>query len=89
MMIGPKVKYCVTYKNGEKSFNVLKAAYIHNFKVSVISENLEGSKALELESLKAFLSTTKNGVNIYDSYTYQLKGALDIELLTSKEREPN
>jgi hypothetical protein len=36
MMIGPKVKYCVTYKNGSRAFNVFRAAYTHNFKVSVI-----------------------------------------------------
>jgi len=52
MMIGPKVKYCVTYKNGQRSFNVFRAAYVHNLKVSVIKENLEGSKVLELRSLK-------------------------------------
>ena len=83
MMIGPKVKYCVTYKNGQKSFNILKAAYTHNFKISVILQNLEGSKALELQSLRCFLSTTTSGVNIYDSYTYELKGVLEIELLKS------
>ena len=32
MMIGPKVKYCVTYKNGQRSFNVFRAKYQHDFR---------------------------------------------------------
>ena len=69
-MIGPRVKYCVTYKNGQRSFNVYRAAYTHNFKVTVRKENLEGSKALELNSLKSILVTTSKAVSIYDSFTY-------------------
>ena len=51
MMIGPKVRYCVTYKTGEPTFNIFRANYIHNFKVTVDNKNLEGSYGLEIESL--------------------------------------
>ena len=51
MMIGPKVRYCVTYKTGEPTFNIFRANYIHNFKVTVENKNLEGSYGLEIESL--------------------------------------
>lgn len=71
MMIGSKVRYCVTYKTGEKLFNVFRANYIHNFKVTVVDNEFEGAKGLELESMKAFLCTRKDGVFIYDTNTYQ------------------
>ena len=48
MMIGPKVRYCVTYKNDSRGFNIFRAKYVHNFKVNVQKDNLEGSKILEL-----------------------------------------
>jgi hypothetical protein len=67
MMIGPKVRYCVTYKPGSKSFNVFTAKYIHNFKVSVVNTNLEGSKALEIVSMDMFMCSRKDSVFIYDS----------------------
>jgi hypothetical protein len=89
MMIGSKVRYCVTYKTGAKVFNVFRANYIHNFKVTVVSDNFEGAKGLELASLKAFLCTRKDGVFMYDTNTYSAIGKLDIELLESNEREPN
>jgi hypothetical protein len=90
MMIGPKVRYCVTYKAGEKSFNVFRANYIHNFKVTIDNYNLEGSKGIEVQSMNAFLCTRLDGVYIFDSNTYQEIGKLaNIELLKSEEREPN
>jgi hypothetical protein len=48
MMIGPKVRYCVTYKNDSRGYNIFRAKYVHNFKVNVQNDNLEGSKILEL-----------------------------------------
>jgi hypothetical protein len=89
MMIGPKVRYCVTYKNDSKGYNIFRAKYIHNFKVTVQSMNCEGSKILELQSIGAFVVTNTSGVSIYDSQDFKLLGALDITLLESKEREPN
>lgn len=81
MMIGPKVRYCVTYKTGDKNINIFRANYIHNFKVTVDNKNLEGSYGLELEFLGQFLCTRLDGVYIYDSNTYQEVGKLEVTLL--------
>ena len=81
MMIGPKVRYCVTYKTGEPTFNIFRANYIHNFKVTVDNKNLEGSYGLEIESLGQFLCTRLDGVYVYDSNTYQECGKLEVTLL--------
>jgi hypothetical protein len=89
MMIGPKVRYCVTYKPGAKTFNIFTAKYLHNFKVSVVNSNLEGSQALEIVSMNLFLCSKIDSVTLYDSYTYKQIGTLDITLLKSTEREPN
>ena len=44
MMIGSKVRFCVTYKTNEKSFDIYRRKYEHSFKVPVWpGENLEGS----------------------------------------------
>ena len=57
MMYGRRVKFCVTYKGGQKSFDIYRQKYQHNFKVPVSGENLEGSKGLEIKSMNAFLVT--------------------------------
>ena len=89
MMIGPKVRYCVTYKNDSRGFNIFRAKYVHNFKVNVQKDNLEGSKILELESINGFVVTTKAGISLYDCSDFMKVGALPITLLESTEREPN
>ena len=35
MMVGAKVKYCITYKQNQKSFDIRKRRYIHDFKSTV------------------------------------------------------
>ena len=74
MMIGPKVRYSVTYKYGAKGFNIFRAKYIHNFKVCVESRNLEGSKVIELNSINSFVCTRTDGAFIYDSRTFKQTG---------------
>lgn len=71
MMIGSKVKYCVTYKNGQRSFNVFRAKYQHDFRLSVLSKNLEGAKAMELTKSNRFLVARLDQILIFDSNTYQ------------------
>lgn len=48
MMFGSKVRYCITYKTNQRSFVIYRRKYLHNFKVPVVGDNLEGSKGLEL-----------------------------------------
>ena len=52
IMIGPKVKYAVTYKINEQSFEIHRRRYIHGFKVPVITkQNYEGGICLDLPSV--------------------------------------
>lgn len=90
MMFGSKVRYCITYKTNQKSFTIYRKKFEHNFKIPVVSENLEGSKCLELVRHDIFLCTNIDKVNIYDIESFKYLGRLDIQLLEDTEaREPN
>ena len=44
MMFGSKVRFCVTYKTNERSFDIYRRKYEHSYKVQVWpGKNLEGS----------------------------------------------
>ena len=95
MMFGSKVRYCITYKTNQKSFTIYRRKYNHNFKIPVVSENLEGSKCLELVRHDMFLCTQIDKVNQYSldndpKMSFKFIDKLDIQLLEDKEaREPN
>lgn len=89
MMFGSKVRYCITYKTNQRSFQIYRRKFMHNFKVTVCAENLEGSKGLEFGSSGIFLVTKTNKVMLYSVDTYAPVGTIKIDLLESKEREPN
>jgi hypothetical protein len=57
MMFGSKVKYGITYKTNQRSFDVYRRKFIHNFKVPVVDTNLEGSFGIDLTSINAFCVT--------------------------------
>ena len=48
MMFGSKVRYGITYKTNERSFDIYRRKYMHNLKVNVDSGNLEGAFGLSL-----------------------------------------
>ena len=54
-----------------------------------MTENLENSKAIELETINKFLVTKIDKVIMYDSHTYEECGELPITLLKTETREAN
>ena len=62
---------------------------MHNLKVCVNNDNLEGSFGLSLESMNCFLVTNIDKVIMYDSDTFQERGRIPIKLLVAEGREPN
>jgi hypothetical protein len=89
MMFGAKVKYGITYKFNEKSFNLYRRKYEHEYMVNVMSDNLEGSKAMELKTMDVILCSKIDRVIIYDSVTFKNLGEIPITLLKTETREPN
>ena len=70
MMFGSRVKYGISFKLNEKSFNIYRRKYQHNLKVQIDDQNLEGAQGLALPSLHAFLVTRVDRILIFDSQTY-------------------
>ena len=89
MMFGSQVKYCVTYKLNEKSFDIHRKKYEHGFKTIVLDKNLDGSKGLSLETENMFMVSDRKVINFYHSGSYQEieEQAIEIPLLKSKTRE--
>jgi len=56
MMFGSKVRYGITYKTNQKSFDIYRRKYEHDFKVPIIvKKDLEGAVALELEKMNSYV----------------------------------
>ena len=89
MMFGSKVRYGITYKIGEKGFNLYSRKYEHEYMVNVLHENLEGAKLLEIKSMDAFLCSKVDKVIVYDALTFRNLGEIPITLLKTETREPN
>lgn len=89
MMFGSRVKYGITYKTNQKSFDVYRRRFIHDYKVPISHEILEGSMGLDLPSMNAFLVTNIDKIYVHDSETYQRIGEMPITLLKTETREPN
>ena len=91
MMFGSRVRYGITYKTNQKSFDIYRRKYEHDFKVNVVSENYDGSKGLPLESCNAFLVSKLDTIYFYDIDSYKRMPECDIKvpLLKSDSREPN
>jgi len=70
-MIGPKVKYAITYKVNEQSFELYRKRYKHDFKVPVISkEDFEGGLAMDLSSVNSFVVAWHDQVKVFNSDTF-------------------
>ena len=89
LMFGSKVRYGISYKANQRSFQIYRRAYWHNFKVPILQENLERSKALEITSMNQFMVTKTDKVILYDAETYEQRGELPITLLKTETREAN
>lgn len=91
MMFGSKVRYCVTYKTNQSSFDVYRRKYEHEFRANVMSHNLDGSRGLQIESMNAFVVSMVDIIKFYevDSYTEIKECLIKIPLFPSVTREPN
>ena len=70
MMFGSKVRYGITFKTNQKSFDIWSRSYEHGFNANVVKENLDGSIGLAIETMDAFLIGKLNEVKFYDVDTF-------------------
>ena len=93
MMFGKKVRYGITYKTNQKSFDVHRRKFEHDYRVNVVDADLDGSRGLPIETMNAFLVSMVNIIKFYDVDTFDEIRECEIKIpLLDKgadEREPN
>ena len=70
MMIDKSGLYSVAYKTNQKSLDIYSRKYMNDFRVQSISNNFEGSKAIEIESLNLILVTFEDELLWIQNKTY-------------------
>ena len=92
-MFGKAVRYGITYKTNQKSFDVHRRKFEHDYRVNIVDADLDGSRGLPMESMNAFLVSRINIIKFYDVDTFNeiQECELTIPLLDKgeDEREPN
>lgn len=71
MMFGSKVKYGITYKTNNKSIDIHRRKYEHDFRLNVIEDDLDGSRGLPIDSMNAFLVSKIDTVKFYSIDTFR------------------
>ena len=91
MMFGSRVKYGITFKTNQRSFDIYRRKYEHDFCANIFEENLDRCKAMPIETMNAFMVSKIDIIRFFDIDTYQeLKECqINIPLMISTEREPN
>lgn len=74
MMFGSKVRYGITYKTNQRSFDVYRRKYQHNIQTVVNNDNFEGCKGLEILTSNIFLVSKVDKVLIFDIDTFKQVG---------------
>ena len=90
MMFGSRVRYCITYKTNQKSFDIYRRKFTHDFKLNVVPDNLDGSRGLYIGSMNAFLVSKIDKIHFYDVDTFKEmpKCLIEVPLFKNIEREP-
>jgi len=72
MMFGSRAKYCITFKTNQRSFDIYRRKYEHDYKVCVVQDNLDGSKCLPMQNsnMNALLVCKNNTIRFYDCESY-------------------
>ena len=73
MMFGSRAKYCITYKTNQRSFDIYRRKFEHDYKVCVVQDNLDGSKCLAMQTanMNSLLVCKNDTIRFYDIDTYQ------------------
>jgi hypothetical protein len=81
IMFGKSKKSAITFKANEKSFEIFQRKFLHNLRVCVNSDNMEGAKAIEIETMDQIFVTNINRIDIYSSNYFRKVGTIPIPLL--------
>ena len=70
-MFGPRVRFGIAFKDGQKNFTIFKRKCFHNFKVQVDGKNWEGVSGMDLPDLNAYALADDLTIGIYDQITFR------------------
>jgi hypothetical protein len=62
---------------------------MHDFRVPIVIDNLEGSMGLDLTTMGIILVSKVDKIFMYDSKEFKRLGEIPIKLLPTETREPN
>lgn len=79
LMFGSKVRFGVSYKQNEPSFQIWSRKYYHNFKVNLSSKNLEGAVGLNLIKSDQYVIGHDGRLTIYDNTHHQVICELELQ----------
>ena len=88
-MFGRSKKSCITYKINEKAFEIYQRKYLHDLRVCVNSNNMEGAKAIEISCMGIIYVTNIEFLEMISNQTFKKMGRIHIPLLKTEAREPN
>jgi hypothetical protein len=71
MMFGSKVRYGITFKTNQRSFDIYRRKYEHDFCANILEENLDRSKAIPIETMNAFMISKIDIIRFFDVDTYE------------------
>ena len=79
-MFGKRVRYSITYKTNQKSFDIYRRKFMHNLKVCISNDNLEGAFGLSLPKLDVFLVANIDRITIHDPTLFHKINTIPIKL---------
>jgi len=88
MMFGSKKKYCITYKNNQKSFDVYTRMYEHSFRAPIVEDDFGTSRGLLIPTMNAFLVSKGAIIKTYDIDRFKEYGESEITIPVLKN-DPN
>ena len=71
MMFGSKVRYGITYKTNQRSFDVYRRKFEHDFCANIVEENMDKSKSIPIKSMNAIMVSKIDIIRFFDSDTFE------------------
>lgn len=80
---------CITFKTNQRSFDVHRRKFDHDFRVNVFQDNLSGSKGVAIDTMNAILVSKYDTITFYEMDTYRKIDSCQIKipLLTQAKEE--
>ena len=66
MMYGVRGKYGITFKTNERSFDIYRRKYVHDYKVTVDHKSFDQAKCIPFNEMNILLVTAVTAIKFYD-----------------------